>query len=98
VPRLVLATRHPSRPTEADARHVVDIDLAVLAAPPEAFDAYEGAIRREYRWVPGPLFRAKRRQVLQGFLDLDRIYLTDELSRRWEKRARANLERSLARL
>ena len=42
-------------------------------------------------------FANLRRQVLQGFLDLDRIYLTDELSRRWEMRARANLERSLAR-
>lgn len=98
VRRLVLATRHPSRPAENDARYVVDIDLAILGAAPEAFDAYEAAIRREYRWVPGPLYRAKRRLVLQGFLDLDRIYTTEELGRRWEKRARANLERSLARL
>lgn len=98
VEELILATRHPSRPSEADARYVVDIDLAILGAAPAAFDAYEAAIRREYRWVPAPLYRRKRKQVLQSFLELDRIYLTEHFGRRLEEQARANLQRSLSRL
>jgi predicted metal-dependent HD superfamily phosphohydrolase len=97
VEELVLATRHPSRPTASDARYVVDIDLAILGAPRTAFDAYEAAIRREYRWVPAPLYRRKRKQVLQSFLDLERIFLTAHFAR-LEEQARANLRRSISRL
>lgn len=98
VEELILATRHPSRPTAADARYMVDIDLAILGAPPAAFDAYEAAIRREYRWVPAPLYRRKRKQVLQSFLELDRIYLTEHFGRRLEEQARVNLQHSIAKL
>ncbi len=98
VEELILATRHPSRPSEADARYLVDIDLAILGAPPAAFDTYEAAIRREYRWVPAPLYRRKRKQVLQSFLDLDRIYLTEHFGRRLEEQSRANLQRSISKL
>jgi len=98
VGELVLATKHPSRPTQSDARYVVDVDLAILGAQPETFDAYETAIRREYRWVPRPLYRRKRKEVLQSFLDFDRIYLTEHFHARLEEQARANLQRSLSRL
>ena len=98
VEELVLATRHPSRPAESDARYLVDIDLAILGAAPAAFDVYEAAIRREYRWVPAPLYRRKRKQVLQSFLELDRIYLTDDFGRRLEEQARVNLRRSISKL
>jgi predicted metal-dependent HD superfamily phosphohydrolase len=67
---LILATRHPSRPQAADARFVVDIDLSILGSAPESFVAYERAIRREYRWVPAPLYRRERRRVLRSLLDL----------------------------
>jgi predicted metal-dependent HD superfamily phosphohydrolase len=43
---LVLATRHLAVPEGDDARFLVDIDLAILGATPEAFDAYETAVRR----------------------------------------------------
>lgn len=98
VQRLILATKHPSRPTEHDAQYVVDIDLAILGAPPERYDEYESAIRREYGWVPRPIYRRKRRQVLQSFLDLDGIYLTPHFKARLEAQARTNLEAALSRL
>jgi predicted metal-dependent HD superfamily phosphohydrolase len=98
VHELILATRHPSRPAENDARYLVDIDLAILGASPATFDAYEAAIRREYRWVPRPLYRRQRKEVLRSFLALDRIYLTDHFARRCEEQARANLRRSISRL
>ena len=61
-------------------------------------ERYETDIRREYRWVPGPLYRRARRALLQGFLERPRLYATDALHSQREARARANLTAALARL
>ena len=98
VGELVLATRHPSRPEAHDARHVVDVDLAILGAPLDAFEAYERAIRREYRWVPAPIYRRERARVLRSLLDLRPLFLTTHFADRFEEAARANLRAALARL
>ena len=95
---LVLATRHPSRPAAHDARYVVDVDLAILGAPPAAFEAYERAIRQEYRWVPEPIYRRERARVLRSLLALQPLYLTAPFAARFEEAARANLRAALARL
>jgi len=93
---LILATRHDSVPPTPDAALVTDIDLSILGAPPAAFDAYDAAIRKEYGWVPAPLYRRKRRDVLQSFLDRQRIFSTDYFAERLEQSARANLARCIA--
>ncbi|HEV8629944.1 MAG TPA: N-methyl-D-aspartate receptor NMDAR2C subunit [Thermoanaerobaculia bacterium] len=98
VASLILATKHQGRPVDADCRYLVDIDLAILAAPEAAYDAYERAIRREYRWVPGPLYRSKRREVLRSFLERERIYATDWFAGRFEAAARANLAKAVSEL
>jgi predicted metal-dependent HD superfamily phosphohydrolase len=95
---LILATKHQAVPETPDAAFVVDIDLAILAAPTARFDAYESAIRREYRWVPGPLFRRKRRELLQAFLGRPAIYHTPHFRSQLEARARVNLSRSMTQL
>jgi predicted metal-dependent HD superfamily phosphohydrolase len=95
---LILATRHAAAPAGHDAQFVVDIDLAILGSEPGTFDLYEAAIRREYRWVPGPLYRRKRREILQSFLDRPRIYSTAHFHALFEDAARANLGSSLSRL
>jgi predicted metal-dependent HD superfamily phosphohydrolase len=91
---LILATKHNATPADADARLLVDIDLAILGADEESFDAYERAIRQEYAHVPDEAFRAGRSAVLKKFLARDRIYATDAF-RTLEERARQNLARSL---
>ena len=95
---LVMATCHDAQPTTADAGLLVDIDLSILGAGPERFDEYEVQVRQEYAWVPGLVFRRKRREILQGFLARPRIYATDPFHRRFEEQARANLQRSVDRL
>jgi predicted metal-dependent HD superfamily phosphohydrolase len=95
---LVLATRHDALPASDDERLLVDVDLAILGADPERFDEYEAEVRQEYAWVPRPLFRRKRREILQGFLARDAIYSTPAFRSRFEAAARANLARSISRL
>lgn len=98
VPDLILATKHQAVPVSADAQFLVDIDLAVLGAPAAEFDAYEAGVRREYRWVPRPLFNRKRREILQGLLERPAIYSTPYFRDRLEASARANLTGSITRL
>ena len=93
---LVMATRHSVAPATEDERLLVDIDLAILGAEASRFDEYERQIRDEYGFVPEPLFRAKRREVLLGFDERRPIYATPALRERLEAAAHANLARSLA--
>jgi predicted metal-dependent HD superfamily phosphohydrolase len=96
VASLIMATRHNAVPRDPDARVLVDVDLAILAAPPLRFDEYERAIRDEYRWIPASIFRRKRRAILQRFLERPQLFNTPSIRERYEQRARTNLERSLA--
>jgi len=97
VAALVLATKSHAAPADdPDAALLLDIDLAILAAAPTRFAEYERQIRAEYAHVPEEAFRARRAQVLQGFLARERIYLTDAFHDALEARARTNLANSLS--
>ena len=74
------------------------MDLSILGAGPDEFDAYERAIRREYSWVAEPAWRAGRAAVLRRFMERDRIFFSEEFRSRFEESARRNIARSLAAL
>lgn len=98
VVQLVLATQHGAHvpdTMDTDLALLLDLDLSVLAAPTDDYDAYAAAIRCEYAHVPGLLYRPGRRRVLQMFLDADQLYLTPSLKLAWEPPARANLAREI---
>ncbi len=97
---LIRATAHLGEAPDlsADSQLLLDVDLAILGADPERFAEYEAQIRREYRWVPGPIFRRERRKVLEGFLARPTIFGTAHFRERLEARARENLKGALARL
>lgn len=95
---LILVTMHDALAAGRDAAVLVDVDLSILGAEKARFDEYERQIREEYAWVPGPLYRKSRKQVLRGFLERERIYSTEYFLTRHETPARENLARSLDRL
>ncbi|MEF9947072.1 MAG: N-methyl-D-aspartate receptor NMDAR2C subunit [Comamonas sp.] len=92
---LIMATCHSATPagssTEADAKLLIDIDLAILGASPERFAEYDAQVAAEYAWVPRLVYRFKRKQVLNSFLQRDAIYLTPHFHQRLEAQARRNL-------
>jgi len=92
---LILATKGHAAATSADMALMIDIDLAILGANPPRFADYEHQIREEYHWVPGLLFRRKRRQFVAALLARPRIYHTDFFRARLEAAARRNLQTSL---
>jgi predicted metal-dependent HD superfamily phosphohydrolase len=91
VATLVLVTKHVTLPAAPDERLICDIDLAVLGREAKEFAAFEAKIRREYAWVPEPVYRRERSLVLSGFLRRPSIYQTDQFRARYEARARDNL-------
>lgn len=82
----------------SDGRWFLDFDLAILGSRPDVYQAYAQAIRCEYAWVPGPLFRRGRRQVLQGFLARPHLFFTTTIQNELEAQARQNLANELATL
>ncbi|MFG1859569.1 HD domain-containing protein [Microbispora bryophytorum] len=97
VARLVRVTAgHSYEPGDMNAAVLCDADLAILAAPPGAYEAYRRAVREEYRHVPDAAFRAGRAGVLRGFLGKARLFGTPVGRDLWERRARENIAAELA--
>jgi predicted metal-dependent HD superfamily phosphohydrolase len=92
---LIMATCHTATPDEPDQQLLVDIDLAILGADPVRFAEYDAQVKAEYSWVPEAVYRIKRREVLQGFLDRPVIYNTPHFRTRHEQQARANLRAAI---
>jgi predicted metal-dependent HD superfamily phosphohydrolase len=98
IPQLILATRHTTLATLPDEQFICDVDLSILGREPEVFDEFERRIRREYAWVPEPIYRRERSAVLSEFLRRPSIYQTEPFRHRYELTARANLKRNIAAL
>lgn len=89
---LIMATQHTASPDTLAAQYLVDIDLSILAAPPERFAEYDRQIRAEYSFVPDWLYQRKRLAVLQSFLERPSIYSTPHFQALFEARARVNVD------
>jgi len=92
---LVMATSHSALPGTRDGALLTDIDLSILGAPEARFAEYEQQIRAEYAWVAPDIYAARRRAVLQAFLEREPIYATPALRRRFEEQARRNLSHAI---
>jgi predicted metal-dependent HD superfamily phosphohydrolase len=82
----------------SDLAHFLDLDLQILGAPANQFDAYEAAVRLEYAHVEDAAWRLGRAAVLQRFAARPGLYFSPFFAERLDRQARDNLTRSLARL
>jgi predicted metal-dependent HD superfamily phosphohydrolase len=102
--RLIEATARHAIPADLPPEEIddmavfLDMDLSILAASPDAFDAYEAGVRHEYREVPEAAFRAGRAAILEGFLARAALYMSPWGRSAFEAPARVNLARSIASL
>jgi predicted metal-dependent HD superfamily phosphohydrolase len=89
---MILATKHHRADDLSwDVKVFLDLDTSILGAPEEVYKEYSRAIRKEYSWVPGFLYRKGRMKVLNDFLERDHIYHTDEIRAEYELKARHNI-------
>lgn len=95
---LILATTHHAPVTTHDAAVMVDVDLSILGEPPDVYDSFEDAVRKEYRWVPSIVYRNRRANLLGSFLERERLYENEAFVERYEATARVNLRRAIDQL
>lgn len=86
---LVLATR-AHEANEGDAALLVDIDLAILGAPPDAYARYVAGVRAEHADLDDAVFRAGRAAFLRALSSRIALFSTPALSV-LEPLARGNL-------
>lgn len=99
VVRLILLTSgHSVQAGDAVGARLVSIDLSILGAEPDRYDAYAAAIREEYAHVPEPLYRAGRAAILGRFLESGVLFADPVWAGRYETQARSNLTREIAAL
>jgi predicted metal-dependent HD superfamily phosphohydrolase len=99
VSNLILATQtHDANVTDPNTFVILDADLAILAAPPEQYDAYARAIRQEYSFVPQAAYKKGRTAVLRRFLARSPFYFTEWMRAWGETAVQQNLTRELYRL
>lgn len=89
---------HPASITSEEAKIVLDVDLSILGANEVEFNAFESGIRFEYSFVQDEIYKEKRVEILESFLNLSRIYHTDFFFNAYEKQARNNLEQLIQKL
>ncbi len=97
VRRLILLTKYDIIPNDTDGQVITDVDLSILASPPEVFDKYEHAIRIEYLWLSDREFWSGRGDFLKSMLSRKHIFLTKRYAEKFEHTARENIIRSISR-
>lgn len=83
---------------DVDFTTMLDVDLSILGESPTTYAAFERDVRKEYAWVPEPLYVEGRAKVLRTFLERPRIYRTPTLHARYDAQARTNLAAALTAL
>lgn len=98
IARYIEATRHSAAIAagNSDLDHLLDFDLAILAAAPAGYGAYARAIRQEYAAIPDAAYRFGRLKVLETFLASPRIFRVSRLAALWEAPARGNITTEIA--
>lgn len=95
---MIMATVKHEHQSDPVMQLMVDIDLSILGSPDARFDESDEQVRREFAHVNEADWRLGRRKVLEGFLNRERLFGSDEYHSRYEEQARKNLRRSLERL
>ena len=96
VARLILLTRaHQVQEGDRRGALLVSIDLSILGADPKSYQAYSQAVRREYAHIIDPEWRQGRAFVLKDLLAAALLYPDPDFRRRFEAKARRNIEEEL---
>ncbi|MBX2841900.1 MAG: hypothetical protein KTR26_09010 [Flammeovirgaceae bacterium] len=93
ISQFIIATKsHHLIIPHQDLPYFLDLDLSILGTSTEQYKAYMVQIRKEYRHVPGILYKKGRQKVLKSFLERKEIYFSDYFKKLYEEKARENLK------
>ena len=93
---LVLATKHTQPANNEVEALMADLDLSILGTfDDEIWKQYNHAVRQEYSMVPLKDYVKGRIEVLQGFLNKERIFQTDFFYDILDARAQQNIAKEI---
>ena len=96
--QLILCTLHTKPPANEAQALIMDIDISILGSPEKQYLEYCQKIRKEYKWIPGPIYRSKRKEIMNRFLQRKCLYFTEYYYSKLEKKARINISQEIQRL
>jgi predicted metal-dependent HD superfamily phosphohydrolase len=89
---IVRTASHLAGPTpEGDLAYFLDMDLAILGAPPPKYARYTEQIRLEYHSYSDSAFNTGRLQVMKSFQDHPALFFSEEMKRLLELNASVNV-------
>lgn len=95
---LIMATLHQAPPTNSAEALIMDIDISILGRDETSYQRYTEQVRQEYRFVPRFLYRTKRVEILQKFLQRESLYSTPYFQEQYEEQARKNIAQEIEQL
>ena len=98
IENLIQATNHKTPPRTEDQKYIVDIDLSILGQPTGYFDKYEVDVRNEFQFHTETRYCIGRRTLLKSFLNRKSIYYTDHFKKKYNRKAKENIKRSLLKI
>ncbi|MFY0672783.1 MAG: hypothetical protein JXQ87_05240 [Bacteroidia bacterium] len=94
----IAATKAHELSAHDDTNYLLDIDLAILGDSEENYKGYVSKVRKEYSIYPDFMYKMGRKKVLKHFLEMDRIFKTQEFHESHERLAKKNLSSELEKL
>jgi predicted metal-dependent HD superfamily phosphohydrolase len=91
----ILATKKHILSDDGDTNFFTDADLSILGQEWDVYSDYYKKIRKEYSLIPDIIYMPGRKNVVQRFLQMERIFKTDFFFNKFELQAKENLQREL---
>jgi predicted metal-dependent HD superfamily phosphohydrolase len=95
VEQYIWATKTHESNNDSDLNFFLDFDLSILGSDDVIYDVYARQIREEYSLTPSFLYKRGRKKVLQSLLERPRLYQTVIFQKKFEAKARENIQREL---
>lgn len=95
---LIMATLHNQEPNTEDEAYMMDIDISILGSDPKSYEQYTQNIRKEYKLIPWFIYKKKRKQILEMFLNKESLFYTSYFKNTLEKQARINIKNEINQL
>lgn len=91
----IIATQKHILSKDTDTNFFLDADLSILGKDWFSYEQYAQRVRKEYSIYPDLVYKPGRKKVLRHFLDMERIFKTDQFFDKYESKARQNIRREL---
>lgn len=92
----ILATqKHAPLTGDADELEFLDLDMSILGAQPDIYDAYSANVRQEYVNYSDEVYREKRTAFLIACKAREQLFLLPHNQAQWTSQARENMQREV---